>query len=42
MSTASARNATLYRMATDSHVCPYGLKARHLLARAGYAVEDRP
>ncbi len=42
MSTATTRNATLYRMVTDSHVCPYGLKARHLLARAGYTVEDHP
>lgn len=35
------RTATLYRVVTPDHVCPYGLKARHLLERAGYAVEDR-
>ncbi|GJD60514.1 MauE/DoxX family redox-associated membrane protein [Methylobacterium frigidaeris] len=42
MSTLPARTATLYRMETDSHVCPYGLKARHLLRQAGYTVDDRP
>lgn len=35
------RRATLYRMVMDTHVCPYGLKARDLLRRQGYAVEDR-
>ncbi len=29
-------------MVTDTHVCPSGLKARHLLRQAGYTVEDRP
>ncbi len=33
--------AILYRMVTDEHVCPYGLKARHLLRRNGYEVDDR-
>jgi glutaredoxin len=33
--------ATLYRMVTDKHVCPWGLKARHLLQRQGFAVDDR-
>lgn len=32
--------ATLYRMVMDQHVCPYGLKARHLLRRQGFEVED--
>jgi glutaredoxin len=36
-----SRTATLYRMVMDQHVCPYGLKARDLLARQGYAVEDK-
>lgn len=36
-----ARTATLYRMALDTHVCPWGLKARHVLRRHGFAVEDR-
>ncbi len=37
----ATRQATLYRMVTDSHVCPYGLKARDLLRRKGFQVEDR-
>ena len=32
--------ATLYRMVMPGHVCPYGLKARHLLRRKGYRVDD--
>jgi glutaredoxin len=36
-----SRRATLYRMVMDNHVCPYGLKARDLLRRQGYEVEDR-
>lgn len=32
--------ATLYRMATDDHICPYGLKAKNLLRREGFVVED--
>jgi glutaredoxin len=38
---AAARNAVLYRMVMPTHICPYGLKARALLRREGYAVEDR-
>ncbi|MDP5280321.1 glutaredoxin family protein [Sphingomonas sp. DG1-23] len=34
------RRAVLYRMVMDKHVCPYGLKAKHLLRREGYVVED--
>ena len=37
---ASGRKATLYRMVMPEHVCPWGLKARHLLKRRGYEVED--
>jgi glutaredoxin len=33
--------ATLYRMVMPHHVCPYGLKALHLLKREGYRVADR-
>ncbi|WP_165184941.1 glutaredoxin family protein [Caulobacter soli] len=32
--------AVLYRMVTDQHVCPWGLRAKDLLRRQGYAVED--
>jgi len=35
-----AGTARLYRMVTDSHVCPFGLKAKDLLERKGYNVED--
>ncbi|MFD2238792.1 glutaredoxin family protein [Aureimonas populi] len=34
------RSATLYRMVTDKHVCPFGLKARALLERRGFTVDD--
>ena len=35
-----SKTAKLYRMVMDKHVCPYGIKARWLLQRHGYAVED--
>lgn len=35
------KKATLYRMVMGQHVCPYGLKAKDLLHRNGFAVEDR-
>ena len=34
------RKAVLYRMVTDQHVCPWGLRSKDLLRRQGYAVED--
>jgi glutaredoxin len=34
------RTAVLYRMVMDKHVCPWGLKARYLLRRQGFRVED--
>lgn len=40
-STAQSRQATLYRMVMDNHVCPYGLKAKDLLRRQGFMVEDK-
>ncbi len=36
------KTATLYRMVMPKHTCPHGLKAKHLLERAGYAVDDAP
>lgn len=39
---AAGRRATLYRMVMDKHVCPFGLKSRHLLESRGYTVDDRP
>lgn len=41
MASASPRTATLYRMVMDRHTCPYGLKAKHLLTRQGFVVDDR-
>lgn len=35
-----AQTATLYRMVMEDHVCPYGLKAKDLLEREGFVVED--
>jgi glutaredoxin len=40
MAPATARKATLYRMVMDKHLCPYGLKAKDLLEREGFQVED--
>lgn len=34
-------SATIYRMVMDKHVCPWGLKALHLLRKRGYEVDDR-
>jgi glutaredoxin len=39
--TPQPRQATLYRMVMDNHVCPYGLKAKDLLRRQGFIVEDK-
>ena len=36
----SNKSATLYRMVMDQHICPFGLKARDLLEREGFAVQD--
>jgi len=32
--------AELYRMHTDSHICPYGLRSKDLLERKGFNVAD--
>lgn len=39
--TCMTRQATLHRMVMPGHICPYGLKAKHLLERRGFAVDDR-
>jgi glutaredoxin len=36
----AAKRAALYRMAMPEHTCPWSLKAKDLLERQGYAVED--
>ena len=40
MVSSTQPQAALYRMVTDQHICPYGLKSRHLLRRKGFQVED--
>lgn len=40
MTTTTSRTARLYRMVMPGHLCPYGLKARHLLRSNGFAIED--
>ena len=34
------KTAELYRMVTDEHICPYGIKSKALLESEGYTVED--
>lgn len=36
----SRPKAALHRMVMPDHICPYGLKALHLLKRKGFEVED--
>lgn len=40
VSAATGKRATIHRMMMPGHVCPWGLKAKHLLESRGYAVED--
>lgn len=37
----AGHTAILYRMVMPGHICPYGLKAKDLLRRSGYAIDDR-
>lgn len=32
--------ATVYRMFSDEHVCPWGVRVHHLLKRKGYEIDD--
>tara|TARA_R110001606_G_scaffold370985_3_gene527647 strand:+ start:2715 stop:3236 length:522 start_codon:yes stop_codon:yes gene_type:complete len=34
------KTAVLYRMETDEHICPYGLRSKDLLERKGFNIED--
>ena len=36
----ATKKAVLHRMVMPTHTCPFGLKAKDLLQRQGYAVED--
>ena len=40
MATLAPKKATIYRMVMPTHTCPYGIKAKDLLRRHGYEVED--
>ena len=41
MARSDPRTAILYRMVTPEHTCPWGLKAKDLLKRSGFEVDDR-
>lgn len=41
LNTKTGRGAILYRMVMKDHTCPYGLKAKDLLRRSGYEIDDR-
>ncbi|GAA4743481.1 hypothetical protein GCM10023264_05860 [Sphingomonas daechungensis] len=38
---ATEKTAILYRMVMPSHVCPWGIKSKHLLESRGFKVDDR-
>lgn len=38
MDASLVKEARLYRMVTDQHICPFGLNSRDLLEREGYSV----
>ncbi|MCC5968856.1 MAG: glutaredoxin [Pararhodobacter sp.] len=40
MPDGASHRAELHRMETAEHICPFGLKTRDLLQRAGYEVDD--
>ncbi|OFC72456.1 MauE/DoxX family redox-associated membrane protein [Alteromonas confluentis] len=35
-----AKKAILYRMVTNEHICPFGLRSKDLLEREGFEIED--
>lgn len=37
----TTKTATFHRMVMTDHMCPYGSKAKALLEREGFSVEDR-
>ena len=38
---ADKRSAVLYRMILPDHTCPFGVRAKELLRKAGYEIDDR-
>ncbi len=37
---ADTKKAALYRMVMEQHLCPFGLKSKHLLKQKGFDIED--
>jgi len=37
----TGKQAVLYRMVMEGHICPYGLKSKDLLERRGFRVDDQ-
>lgn len=35
------KQAILYRMVLPDHVCPFGVRAKQMLERSGFQVDDR-
>jgi glutaredoxin/uncharacterized membrane protein YphA (DoxX/SURF4 family) len=40
MNMHAQKTAVLYRMVTPEHICPFGVKSKHLLEKHGFEVED--
>jgi len=38
---SNATTAILYRMVLPDHTCPYGVRAKELLQRHGFSIEDK-
>ena len=37
----NSKTATIYRMVLPDHTCPFGVRAKEMLEKNGYEVEDR-
>lgn len=37
---ADDKTATLYRMVLPDHECPFGVRARHMLEKAGFTIDE--
>jgi glutaredoxin len=38
---SDTKTATLYRMVLPDHTCPFGVRAKEMLERSDYEVDDR-
>ena len=36
----TGKSATLYRMVLPDHTCPFGVRAKEMLERAGFAIDE--